>query len=378
MKIAMLGHKRVPSREGGIEVVVGELSNRMAKLGHNVLVFNRKSRQTSTPQTSGELPRKQAGENPELIEVTTFHRRGLAAASSSLFATIAAVRRRPDVIHFHAMGPSLMVWIPKLLKVPTVVTIHGLDWQRNKWGRFASWYLRMGERAATKWATEIIVLSQNVRNYYSEEYGRETTYIPNGLSETERKKPDAIHAKYGLEADSYILYVGRIVPEKGVDILVQAFLELETDKRLVIVGDSSDSDEYFEQVRMMASLDPRILMTGFTVGEELTELFCNSYLYVLPSRLEGMPMSLLEAISYGSCCVVSDIKELTEVTGSAAEVVKVGDPESLRRALLALVNGPAAVASYRERSKALAKNLHPWDETVHQTLHVYEAAIENN
>jgi len=313
LRIAMLGHKRIPSREGGVEIVVGELATRMVSGGYNVTCYNRKGHHISGAAYDDIVLKDYKG--VRLKSVWTLNKRGLAAMTSSFFASVAVAFGKYDVVHFHAEGPCAMMWIPKLFGKKCIATIHGLDHQRAKWGGFASKYILFGEKCAVRFADEIIVLSENVQNYFLEKYNRKTVFIPNGVARPDIVQTDLIVNKYGLEKDSYILFLGRLVPEKGEKCLIEAFKKLKTDKKLVIAGGASDTSEFQQELKIMASDDSRIIFTGFVQGRELEELYSNSYLYVLPSELEGMPISLLEAMGYGNCCLTSDIPECSQVLG---------------------------------------------------------------
>lgn len=173
-------------------------------------------------------------------------------------------------------------------------------------------FIRQGEKHAVKYADEIIVLSEEVQKYFMDTYGRKTRFIPNGVNRPEIRSAELIHENYGLTKDSYILFLGRLVPEKGIRYLIEAFKQVKTDKKLVIAGGSSDTDEFAKELKELAKGDDRILFTGFVQGQALDELYSNAYIYTLPSDLEGMPLSLLEAMSYGNCCLVSDVAECAE------------------------------------------------------------------
>ena len=234
--------------------------------------------------------------------------------SSSGFAALCSAFGKYDVVHIHAEGPAFFAWLPKLLGKRVVVTIHGIDWQREKWqSGLGSKFIHQGEKNAAKYADEVIVLSKGVQDYFKETYGRETHFIPNGVNRPQIREASLITDKFGLKKDSYILFLGRLVPEKGIRYLVEAFKNVKTDKKLVIAGGSSDTDSFMEELKELAKGDDRILFTGFVQGAMLDELYSNAYIYTLPSDLEGMPLSLLEAMSYGNCCLVSDIPECAEV-----------------------------------------------------------------
>lgn len=374
MRIAMIGHKRIPSREGGIEIVVDELSTRMAARGEQVVVYNRKGHNVAGEEfdnQSNESDKPYVYKGVKVIPVTTIDAKGLAALTSSFFATLKAIKARPDVIHYHAEGPCVPLRLAHWFGIRTVATIHGLDWQRAKWGKFASTYLKLGERTAAKCADEVIVLSRNVQQYFKDTYGRDVRFVPNGIERNDQVPADAITRKYGLEKDGYVLFLGRIVPEKGVHYLIDAFRRLDTDKKLVIAGGASDSAEYYESIKAAAAADPRIVLTGFTQGEELAELYSNAYVYVLPSDLEGMPMSLLEAMSYGNCCLTSDIPECAEVVGDHAVTFRKGDTDDLADKLGDLIAHPDRVAGFKAGAADYITGKYSWDKVVDQTLALY-------
>ena len=369
LSIAMLGHKRIPSREGGIEVVVEELSTRMVQLGHKVTCYNRRGHHVSGSEFDGDKLDEYRG--VKLKSVFTVNHKGYAAMSSSLSAAIRAAFGKYNVVHIHAEGPAFMCWLPKLFEKRVVVTIHGLDHQRAKWGRFASWYIMQGEKNAVEFADEIIVLSRSVQKYFSDTYGRETVYIPNGVNRKPLRPADQIKDRWGLEKDSYILYLGRIVPEKGAHYLIKAFREIKTEKRLVIAGGSSDTSEYMDELKALAQGDNRIIFTGFVQGRLKHELYSNAYVYVLPSNLEGMPLSLLEAMSYGNCCLTSDIDECTEVVGDKAVAFRKGDVDNLREKLRSLIDDSKTVEKYKETAADYILEKYNWDDVVEKTIALY-------
>ena len=369
----MLGHKRMPSREGGVEVVVKELSTRLVALGHEVTVYNRHGHNVAGSSFDAKELTEYRG--VRIKTVPTIEARGLAALSSSLFATCAAIRDRPDVIHFHAEGPCAMIPLARRVGIRSVATIHGLDWQRAKWGKLAAGYLRRGERVAAIRADEIIVLSKNVQDYFRKTYGRETSYIPNGVTVKSPVPAEAITSRYGLLAGSYVLYLGRMVPKKGIHYLIEAWRGLKTDKRLVIAGGSSNSGEYFGYVRKLAGGDSSIVFTGFVQGRELEELYSNACLYVLPSDLEGMPMSLLEAMSYGRCCLTSDIPECTEVLDGTGITFRQGSVEALRDALGEVLADEARRLRLGTQARARVLEVFGWESVVERTLELYRQGL---
>lgn len=369
LKIAMFGHKRIPSREGGVEIVAEELSAGLAARGHAVVCYNRKGHNVAGAAFDGERFSEYRGVT--IKEVPTVNGKGLAAASSSFFAAIKTAFGKYDVVHIHAEGPAFMCWLPKLFGKKVIVTVHGLDHQRAKWGKLASAYIMLGEKNAVRFADEIIVLSENVQEYFRSVYGRETRFIPNGVIEPELCPAGQITEAFGLTPDSYFLYLGRLVPEKGEKYLIEAFKKVKTDKKLVIAGGSSDTADFTEQLKELAKEDERILFTGFVQGRMKDELYSNAYVYVLPSDLEGMPLSLLEAMSYGNCCLTSDIPECAEVVEDRALTFRKSDTEDLREKLQMLCDDREAVARYKAGAKDFILNKYPWDRVVDKTAELY-------
>lgn len=373
LKIAMIGHKRIPSREGGIEIVVEELSTRLAAAGHTVHAYNRKGHHVSGRGFDEKFNSSSLKDYKgiSILTIPTFQNGKLNAIVYSVLATIRALFGKYDCIHYHAEGPCAMLWIPHLLGIRTVATIHGLDWQRAKWGGFATKYLRFGEKIAAKYADEVIVLSKNLQQYFLDTYGRDVKFIPNGIEIPKIKEIDTINEKWSLKKDEYILFLGRIVPEKGLHYLIDAFRNVDISKKLVIAGGSSHTNDYMDDIKRKTADDSRVIFTDFVQGKELEELYSNAYLYVLPSDLEGMPISLLEAMSYGNCCVVSDIPECTEVVEDKAVVFKKSKIKDLQEKLEWLLQNPSNVNGYKNKASTFICGKYDWDKIVDKTVKLY-------
>ena len=324
MKIAMIGHKDFPSRAGGVEVVITELAPRLCKMGHSVTVYNRCGKKGHFTE-----------QGVEVYRVPSVKKQALNALIGSVTATFTAVGQDFDIIHYHALGPSVMIAVAKLFGKTTVATVHGLDWQRAKWNRFATAYLKLGERIIARFADEVIVLSENVQGYFKEKYNRETIFIKNGITPIEKCEPNNIKEKFGLKKNGYILYLARIVPEKGLHYLIEAYSHLDTDKTLVIAGEVP-KNEYGEKIRNLSE-GKNIVFAGFVQGRIMAELYSNCCLYVLPSEIEGLALTLLEAMSVGARCLVSDIPENTAVTGKFGFSFKCSDITSLEDKLRELL-----------------------------------------
>lgn len=368
-KIAMIGHKRIPSREGGVEIVVYELATRMVQKGYQIDAYNRRGSHVSGKKFVERIGKNHKG--IRIISIPTFENGKLNAIVYSFLATIRALFGRYDAIHYHAEGPCSMLWIPKMFGIRCIATIHGLDWQRAKWGNFATKVLKFGEEVAVKYADEIIVLSQNMKEYFEKEYGRKTVYIPNGISKPELKVVNEIKNRWGLEKEEYILFLARIVPEKGAHYLIEAYKKIETDKKLVIAGGSSHSSEYYKELKKIAERNKDIIFTDFVGGLVLEELFSNAYCFVLPSDIEGMAIGLLEAMSYGNCCLVSDIRENVEVVQEFAEHFEHSNVSDLKLHLEKMLNNPDIVQKYKAQAADYICNKYSWDKVVDETLKLY-------
>jgi glycosyltransferase involved in cell wall biosynthesis len=366
----MIGHKRIPSREGGVEIVVDDLASRLSARGYRVEAYNRSGYHVSGKEFDEKRGKVYNG--IRLITIPTFKNSKLNAICYTALATVRALFGGYGIIHYHAEGPCVMLGVPRFFGIKVVATIHGLDWQRAKWGGFASDVLKFGERMAARKANEVIVLSQNVKQYFQSTYGRNVTYIPNGISKPELQKPYMIKKNHGLDKDQYILILARLVPEKGIHYLIEAYEQIETDKKLVIAGGNGHAFDYMKNICDHADKNSNIIMTGFVQGQELAELLSNAYLFVLPSDVEGMAISLLEAMSYGNCCLVSDIEENIEVVEQYAPSFRRGNVADLKEKLTMLLNDADAVEHYRARSSDFICGKYNWDVVVDKTMVLYK------
>lgn len=358
MKIAMFGQKTFASRAGGMEVVVEKLSRDLVRRGHGVTCYDRGGK--------GRIL-----DGVRVRPVPALGKGGLGAVTSGFFAAVCAAFGDAGVVHIHGEGPAFWCPIPKWLGKRVVVTIHGLDWQREKWrGSLGKPFIYLGERAAVRYADAVIVLTEQARRYFRDTYGRETVRIPNGASRPEPKPARLITRQWGLERDGYLLYLGRLVPEKGVEDMIRAYRQVKTDKRLVIAG-AADSEGYLRRLRTLAEGDGRILFTGFAQGTVREELYSNAWLYILPSYLEGMPLSLLEAMSYGNCCLVSDLPECRETARDQAVYFERGNVRDLEKKLARLCGDESRVESLRSVAAAFVGDHYSWEAMTERTLETY-------
>lgn len=372
LNIAMFGHKHVMSREGGVEIVVYELATRMAARGHQIVCYDRKSSHIS----GGKLDKHWEYKGVKIIPVFTVERKGLAAVTSSFFAAWKTAWSNAQVVHIHAEGPAVMCGLLKLRGKKVVVTVHGLDWARAKWGGFAARYIKFGEKQAVKRADEIIVLSRNMQEYFKYTYNRDTVFIPNGVTRPKIRAAGEIKKLWKLEKDSYVLFLGRIVPEKGLRYLIEAWKGICTEKKLVIAGGSSDTEKFLNEIKAVAGKN--VIFTGFQQGRILEELYSNAYIYTLPSDLEGMPLTLLEAMSYGNCCVVSDIPECAEIVEDRAAIFQKGNVEGLKKILQELLDDEKKVQKYKDGAADYIIKKYNWENIVDLTLELYGKGFIKN
>lgn len=371
MKIAMIGHKVVPSRRGGIENVLTTLCPMLVEMGHEVTCYNRSSDKVENEYVGTVVNHTYKGVN--LKTACTLNVRGFAAMIASFTAAISASFQHYDVIHFHAEGPCAALWIPKLFGKKCVATVHGLDWKREKWGGgFASKYIKFGEMVLAKYADEVIVLSQAAYDYFLETYGRETTVIHNGISRPERKDAELITETYGLHKNEYILVVSRLTAEKGIHYLIDAYEKITTDKKLVIAGDTSDTDDYVKMLKEKAAGNPNIIFTGFVSGVLLNEIYSNAYINVLPSDLEGMSLCLLESLAYGNALLCSDIPENTAVAEEKAMYFQKGNVDDLAHKLKLLCDHREIVEKLKDGADEFILKKYSWTDVAKATCDLYQ------
>lgn len=366
--IAMIGQKGYPPVHGGIEKHVAELSARLGRLGFRVTIYSR-------PHYS---PYSGPTETPEVVvrrlpSVPTKH---LDAITHSALASADVLFHRADIIHYHALGPSLLAWAPRCLgRRPTVATVHGLDWQREKWGPVARVVLRGGEFASVRFPGRTIVVSRALQEYFQSRHGRKTVYVPNGISPPMLLPPRLIRER-GVPR-RYVLFVGRLVPEKGCHLLCEAFRRLpeatRADTALVIAGDASFTDRYVRDLK--GGAPPEANFLGFVHGDILAELYTNAEVVVLPSTLEGLSIALLEAMSYGRCCLVSDIPPNREAAAETAAYFPTGQVEVLAARLEQLLADPAARRRLGDAARVRVGEHYSWDRAAALTADVYRELV---
>jgi len=361
MKIYHIGTRGIPTTQGGIERHIEEIATRLAER-EDITVYARRY----------YVPPMAEYRGVKLRRLATLRTKHLDTILYALFATLDVLLRPTGIVHYHALGPSVFAWLPRLFGHKTVVTVHGLDWQRAKWGFLARNYLRACEGFSARFPDRTIVVSQVLRGYYEEKFGREVSAIPNGIAPPTMRKADEIRTRWGLETGSYVFFIARLTPEKGAHHLIRAFRELNTDKKLVIAGEGLHEERYVESLRKLATGDDRVVFTGFVSGSTLDELYGNAYLYCQPSEIEGLSIALLEAMSYGCCVLSSDIPENLELVGEVGFRFQNKSVSDLVARLRELLADPDGVRAAGKRARAHALENYSWDRVAEMTHAVYE------
>lgn len=374
LRIAMIGLRGIPAMAGGVERHVEEQAVRLAARGHEVTAFCRPG--YADAATHGATSYR----GVRLATLPTVPVRGGEALVHSALGALAASGHRYDVAHFHAVGPGLFTPLTRTFSHCAIVqTIHGLDDQRAKWGGGAQRVLRAGMLLSAHVPDEVVVVSRALGEHYRRRYGRYTTYIGNGVPHPGPTDPGRL-SKFGLEPGRYLVFVGRMVPEKDPALLLRAFHDLDTTDRLVLVGDSSHTDGFMRRLREIADDDPRVRLVGYQYGEDLAALIAHARLFVQPSLLEGLPLTLLEAVAYGVPVVASDIAphlEVLEHGGPGRLIFRAGDGAALAQALR---TGLAADGPAMRRAAALLRedvcHRYDWDVATDRLEEAYHRAIE--
>ena len=360
MKIVYLAVKGIP-KGGGVEKVTEEIGSRLVAKGHEVVVYSSRDFGTSDGVYKGM----------KIKTVPSVHLRALHKLSICYHATRDVLRNEhPDLVHIHAVGPSMFSIFPRMQGIPTVVQTHGLEWKRDKWGFIGKTFFRLSDYSVVYFPNKATCVSKAQKQYYEKKFGREVVYIPNGVSPAEKRAPSWI-LNQGIEPDKYIFFAARLVEEKGAHYLIKAFRELKTDMKLVIAGDAAHENRYKAYLKSLAGNDPRIIFPGFVTGHPLEELFSNAYLFCLPSTMEGLPIALLEAMNYGNCCVSSDIPENLEAIEEHGYTFRNRDTADLFRVLHTLIRDPEMVDEKKTAAVEHVRKNYSWDRVTDEMEDLY-------
>ncbi len=365
MKIFVTGTRGIPDIPGGVEKHCQELYPLIAVKGNEVVLSTR------TPYVGEQ---KKAWKGVRLVHNYAPHKKSLEAIVHTFLAVLKAKRMNPDVVHIHAVGPCLLVPLVRLLGLKVVVTNHGPDYDRKKWGFAAKTILRFGEYLGGKYANEVIVISTVIADIIKKRCGRNTHLIYNGVSIPKRSQQTEFLEKYGIKPGKYFLAVARFVPEKGLHDLLAAFRNIAGEWQLVIAGDADHESDYSRTLKKKAAEDDRIILTGYITGELLSQVFSHARLFVLPSYHEGLPIVLLEAMSFGLPVLVSDIPANREVNLPAERFFQCGSVQDLRKKLKLHIE-KELTKQERQILCRMIKEKYNWQKIAEQTIAVYRQAI---
>jgi len=362
LRVAFIGGRGVISKYSGIETYYEEVGKRLARMGHEVTVYCRNHFTPALAEYNGM----------RLVRLPTIRSKHWETFIHTLLSSGHALTQRYDVVHYHALGPALFSFFPRVMGRKTAVTVQGLDWQRKKWGRLASAVLQVGERAAVQLPNATMVVSQTLQRHYRETHGMEALYVPNGGLLRERSEPTKI-LEWGLEPGQYVLFLGRFSPEKGCHLLVEAFEQIETDVKtdvkLVMAGGASYCDDYSQELRSHAS--DRIRMLDWVSGQTLDELLTNAMMFVLPSDLEGLSLALLDAMGAGLCVLTSDVPENREVVDGAGFTFQRGSVADLADRLRFLIANPAVRKAAGRIAKKKIEEKYQWQKVAEDIEQAY-------
>ena len=365
MKIFVTGTRGIPDIPGGVEKHCQMLYPLISKMGHEVFVATRK------PYV---LNKKDIWNRVKLIHIYAPVIKSLEAIVHTFLAVIKAKTLKVDIIHIHAVGPGLLVPLAKMLGIKVVVTNHGPDYHRQKWGKSAKFMLQSGEYLGGRFADAVIVISAVIQNIVFKRCQKQSYIIYNGVPMPEPSQQIDYLKKISVEPDQYIIAVSRFVPEKGLDLLVKAFQMIETDLKLVIAGDADHETSYSKHLKQMIDQSENIIRSGYITGEPLNQLFSHARLFVLPSYHEGLPIALLEAMSYGLAVLVSDIPANLEVDLPIERFFKCGDVNDLKIKMEKILKTNISEKEKRNYVLQIAEKYN-WQKIAEQTVKVYTKVI---
>ncbi len=368
LRIAVLGTRGFPNVQGGIEKHCEELYTRLCSLGCQVRVYAR---------TGYVSPEVATYKGVEIYPLRVPKIKSLEALIHTFLGVIHVVahRKKFDIIHIHGIGPSLLTPVARLSRLKIIVTNHGPDYDRQKWGRIAKFMLHLGEFLGVRFAATIIAISQNIKHHLKKKYQRDSFYIPNGVNVSPHVQAGHALRRFGLVAGKYILAVGRLVPEKGFHDLLNAFKLVNTDWKLVIVGKADHEDTYSNKLVRAAKNDNRVVMAGFLSGSPLSEIYSNAGFFILPSYHEGLPITILEAMSYGLPVLASDIPGNVEIITNNDFIFKPGDISAMKNKILDFIEAPPGKQIAFDNKRRI-ENEFNWNRIAEDTMKIYKKEIK--
>ncbi|MBI9089249.1 MAG: glycosyltransferase family 4 protein [Desulfobacterium sp.] len=366
MKIFITGTRGIPDIPGGVEKHCQELYPLIANMGHDVHVATRK------PYVAKKHDR---WKDVSLVHIYAPRKKSFEAITHTFLAVIKAKKLDFDIIHIHAVGPGVMVPFAKILGLKVVFTTHGPDYDRQKWGKIAKTVLQFGEYFGSKFADNVIVISTVIQNIIKIRCNTKSHIIFNGVPLPKLSKQTDFLTKIGVKSGNYIIAVSRFVPEKGLDLLIKSYQSIETKCKLVIAGDADHETAYSKKLKKMIDKDENIIRTGYILGEPLGQLFSHAKLFVMPSYHEGLPISLLEAMSYGLSVLVSDIPANLEVDLPKNRFFKCGDMNDLKDKMEHHLAGTIS-KNEKMNFRLQIEEKYNWEKIAKQIVNIYENTLE--
>lgn len=367
-RVAVIGSRGIPDVHGGVEYHCEELYPRLVALGFDITVFARE------PYITGECDYR----GVHVVPLPAVKRKSLEAITHSARAAYEAAHGDFDICHFHSVGPAATILIARMFGARNIVfTMHGPDYEQRKWGRSARRFLRFGESVGARRADAVISVSEHLQHRLEDKYGRTVHHIPNAPRAIQPTPPGELLAGLGLSGGDYVLYVGRLVPDKRVEDLLEAMAIARPDMPVVIAGHSSHAWEYGAQLRELGADQARF--TGWMDWAQTQELFSNAAVFVLPSAVEGLPLSLLEGMAHGVPCIATDIAANLEVLGDppAGLVYPTGDVPALADALSSVLDEPERARTMAADGKRRVDETYNWDRIAQSIADVYNGLLQS-
>lgn len=373
IKISVIGTRGIPATYGGVEKHAEELYSRLVKLGFEVSIYARKYYNPDNIEFFKGV---------KIINIGVINVKGFETFLHSFISTLKATFSNADVIHFHAQGPALFAFIPKLLTPKKLImfTCHGIDWKRDKWGFIPALVIKTGEFVSARFTDLKIMVADHLKVYYKNKFNVDSSTVYNGVPILDKVDASNTLKMFKLEKAKYFIFVGRLVPEKAPGVLIEAFKNLETDYKLVIVGDSAGSNDYVKEIKKSAQEDHRIVFTGFQYQENLQELYSNASAFASASKLEGFPITVLEAMSFSLPVLLSDIpphKELFEVESEIGFIFKVNSVNECKKVLSKFLSLEENTRHcFSVQAQASVKSHFSWDVVAEKTANLVEDAVK--
>jgi len=354
LKIAIIGTRGIPANYGGFETFAEECAAGLVARGHHVTVYGRSHYISRTLKSC---------RGAELVVLPTLRWKYTDTVVHSLLSILHAVPRRYDLILICNAANSVFAWIPRILGIPVVVNVDGIERRRQKWSRLGKAYYYLGEHFSVWLPNAIVTDARVMEQYYRDRYGASSVFIPYGAATEKPSSREALD-RFGIEPEEYFLYVSRLEPENNAHLVVGAFEKVRTSKRLVIVGDAPYAKDYIQRVR--STRDPRILFTGFVYGDYYRQLQAFAFCYVHATEVGGTHPALLEAMGQGNIVLANGTPENREVLQDAGLVYAMNSADDLARQMQDVADHPERYSRFKAAALERARTAYSWESVVRQ------------